>query len=243
MERMVGKVAVVTGASSGIGEKIAEMLVKNGMTVIGLARRYELVEKLSKKLQNETGKLYPMKVDITNDDELVETFREIEKKFEPIHVLINNAGLFPPGSLITGSTELWRKVMDTNVMALCIASREAIQIMKKNNIDGQIININSVAGHKIPHTTILHIYPASKYAVTALTESLRLELTSEGSKIRMTSISPGAVRTEPMLDVDGMDMPLLNPEDVANAAQYVLSTPPHVQIAELTIKCVGETIC
>ncbi|XP_044744166.1 farnesol dehydrogenase-like [Coccinella septempunctata] len=245
MERRRGKVAVVTGASAGIGAKIIEMMVKNGMIVIGIARRSELVEKHAEKLANQPGKLHAMKVDMTDDGAIVKAFEEIERKFDPIHVLVNNAGIFPTGSLLNGTTEFWRKVIDTNVLALCTATREAIRIMKKNGVDGDIININSIAGHKVPLLPFLNIYPASKFAVTAICESLRQELVEEGSKIRVTSISPGAVGTEGFEvmknDVEKMEsIPSLDPEDVADSIEYVLSTPPHVQVYELTIKPVGE---
>lgn len=90
--------------------------------------------------------------------------------------------------ILDGSTEVWRRVFDVNVMALCICTREAIKVMKENEIDGHIVHINSIAGHFVPHfpKPVLNVYPASKFAVTALTETLIHELRSEGSKIKVT---------------------------------------------------------
>lgn len=127
-----------------------------------------------------------MKIDMTNHDALVKVFEEIEKKYDPIHVLVNNAGVYPPASILTGSTEQMRKIMDTNVIALCIATREGIRIMRNNGVEGYVININSVAGHIVPPVSELDIYSASKFAVTAICESTRKELVREGSKIRVT---------------------------------------------------------
>ncbi|RZC42511.1 hypothetical protein BDFB_002988 [Asbolus verrucosus] len=122
--------------------------------------------------------------------------------------------------------------------------------MKANNINGHIIHINSIFGHNVPNYPNLNVYPASKYAVTALTETLRQELNQLGSKIRITSVSPGLVETElttlnkkltPDLKASLEKMPIIKSEDIADGVVYVLSTPEHVQVHELMIKPVGET--
>ncbi|XP_045483408.1 farnesol dehydrogenase-like [Harmonia axyridis] len=244
IEKWIGKVAVVTGASSGIGAKIAEILVKNGMLVVGIARRDELIENLSKQLNNEAGKLFAMKVDVTIDEELIGAFHGIEEKYGAIHVLVNNSGIFPQGPLLGGDIALWRKVMDTNLLACCISTREAIRIMTENEVNGQIININSVAGHYVPDFPNLNLYPASKHGVTTITETFRRELIDAGSKIKVTSISPGFVLTEGVkhtfnvLEIES----ILQPEDIAQAVIYVLSTPERVNVNEIIIKPVGQRI-
>ena len=94
-----------------------------------------------------------------------------------------------------GDTKEWKDVFDVNVLGLCVATREAVRDMKKNGVNGHIIHINSVSGHRVAsHAT--SVYAASKFAVTALTETLRQELVAQGSKIKITSISPGYVETE-----------------------------------------------
>nr|QYV43146.1 FOLD4 [Colaphellus bowringi] len=248
MERWKGKVAVVTGASSGIGASICKKLVEEGLQVVGLARRKNLIEELAQELIDFEGKLFPLQADISKEEDILAAFDWIKSNLGPIHILVNNAGLAQPTNLTNGSTDMWKKVLDVNVLGLCIATREAIQDMTKNNVDGHIIHINSIAGHKVPNIPSFNIYPASKFAVTALTESLRVELNSMESKIKISSISPGAVGTEfvSQLELDD-DSQLakafefvLKPEDVADAVLYVLSTAPHVQIHELTIKPVNE---
>lgn len=104
-----------------------------------------------------------------------------------MHILINNAGgAGLSTNLIEGDTEVWKRVFDLNVLGLCIATREAVKNMKENNVDGHIIHINSIAGHKVLNVPNFNVYPASKFAVTALTETLRQELNSIGSKIKIT---------------------------------------------------------
>ncbi|KAL3287729.1 hypothetical protein HHI36_002193 [Cryptolaemus montrouzieri] len=243
MDKWVKKVAVVTGASSGIGEKIAEKLVVQGLIVIGMARRLELIENKVEELQGLPGELHAMKVDVTKDEELIKAFEDIEEKFGAVHILVNNAGVVPATNLTEGDITDWRKTVDTNFLALCVATREAIRSMRKHRIDGHIIHINSITGHKVPLFPWLSVYPGTKHAVTAVTESLRVELVKAGSKIKVTSISPGYVRTPA---IAGLDVPedatILGTEDIADAVIYVLSTPPHVQIHEIIIRPIGEDL-
>jgi len=247
MDRWEGKVAIVTGASSGIGQAIAEQLVLKGLIVAGIARRVELVEDHARRLNK--GKLHAIKADLSNEDDILEAFRFIEENLGPVHILINNAGVLKNTTLIDGDTEAWKSVLNLNVLGLSIATREAVKIMRKNNINGHIVHINSVAGHTVPKITKLNMYPASKHAVTALTETLRQELNAFGSKIKITSVSPGYTVTEMTEGLkDSSDdykhmtglMAALQPEDIADGIIYALSTPEHVQVHELTIRPLGE---
>ncbi|RZC35196.1 adh short, KR, NAD binding 10, and/or Epimerase domain containing protein, partial [Asbolus verrucosus] len=241
MDRWKGKVAVVTGASSGIGAAVAEKLVEEGLQVVGLARRSERVEELSKKLKGKKGKLFAVKTDITNEEDVIEAFRWASDNLGPVHILVNNAGILQQTNLIDGDTEKWKKTLDTNVLGLCIATREAIKIMRTNNIDGHIVHLNSIAGHGTTNFPFANIYPATKHAVTALTETLRQELNQLALKIKITSVSPGVVSSEilhtnnfaidPKFEVEHAGMPVLKPEDVADSILFVLSTPQHVQVA------------
>lgn len=243
MERWHGKIAVVTGASSGIGASLSEKLVKAGVHVVGLARREDRLNELQCKLVNEPGKFHPIKADVSNEEDILKAIGWVEKNLGPIHILVNNAGIRNPSTLIDGSTEMWKEVFDINVLGVCIATREVVQCMKKNNIDGHIVHINSVFGHKVIPLSNVNVYPASKYALTALTETLRQELNSIGSKIKISSVSPGRVDTE-FRKRSGIvvndQSPELKAEDVADAVLYVVGTPPHVQVHELIIKVVGE---
>ncbi|XP_044271836.1 farnesol dehydrogenase-like [Tribolium madens] len=247
MDRWRGKVAIVTGASSGIGAAIAQQLVIEGLQVAGFARRSERVEEHAKKLQGKKGKLVAVKVDLTKEEDIIKGFKWVSDNLGPVHILINNAGLIQPTNLTEGETQMWKKILDTNVLGLCIATREAVKIMKAGKIDGHIVHINSVAGHTVPNFPNMNVYPASKHAVTALTETLRQELNQLGLKIKITSVSPGGVETEIIqanqLQINSellKNMSMLKSEDISEAVLYALATPPHVQVHELIIKPIGE---
>ncbi|KAJ3660780.1 hypothetical protein Zmor_005211 [Zophobas morio] len=252
MERWRGKVAIVTGASVGIGESIVEKLVEEGLQVVGLARRSEKVEEHAKKLTGKKGKLHAFKADVSKEEDILKAFKWVTENLGPVHILINNAGIVQQTNLVEGDTEKWQKIFDTNVIGLSVATREAVKIMKENKIDGHIVHINSIVGHKVAYHAFSNVYPASKYAVTALTETLRQEFNHLGLKIKITSVSPGVVATE-LRQTNNFVMdenmkkaaatrPQLKSEDVAEAVLYVLATPPHVQVHELTIKPVGEAL-
>ncbi|KAH1024571.1 hypothetical protein HUJ05_004033 [Dendroctonus ponderosae] len=238
IERFVGKVAVVTGASSGIGAGIVEALVSNGLIVAGLGRRVEAIESLAQKLAGSKGKLIAFKCDMTKEDEIVSTLQQIISKLGPISVLINNAGLSRTGSLINGDPKSWKTVLETNVLGLCIATKQAIQNMIANQTLGHIIHINSVVGHTVMNIPGFDMYGPSKYAVTALAETLRLEINREKLQIKITndvtwtvtvlqSVSPGYVKTNFEFPINVDNMLGLESEDVADAVIYALSTPPH----------------
>lgn len=190
MERWSQKVAVVTGASSGIGASIAVELAKAGLIVIGLARRKERVDKLASDLaKNVTGKLIAFQCDVSKEDEIIEAFTWINERYGGVDVLVNNAGIIAYETLLTspGNAEKLRNVLDVNVMGVVLCTREAFQSMKKRQVDGHIITINSTLGHTIPISAgTFNIYPPSKYAVTAINEMLRHEFRNSGTKIKIT---------------------------------------------------------
>ncbi|XP_019753459.2 farnesol dehydrogenase [Dendroctonus ponderosae] len=240
LERFVGKVAVVTGASSGIGVAIVETLVKHGIVVAGIARRAHRVVATAGKLKNEPGKLHAYKCDLTVEDEIISTFKEIISDLGDIHILVNNAGLMLHTDLINGETAKWKKCFDTNVLALCIASREAIQDMKTKDTKGHIIHINSTAGHEVLNMPNSNVYGPSKYAVTAITMTMVYDLERENLPIKVTSVSPGYVKTEfqEVANVPGSVLPKLglNGVDVAEAVIFALSTRPEVNVTEITVR-------
>ncbi|XP_044057147.1 dehydrogenase/reductase SDR family member 11-like [Siniperca chuatsi] len=253
MDRWRGRVALVTGASVGIGAAIAKELVRYGMTVVGCARDVEKIQKLAAECQSagHSGVLVPFKCDLSNEEEILSMFSAIKAQHKGVDVCINNAGLAHPESLLNGKTSGWKNMLDVNVLALCICTREAYQSMKERNVDdGHIININSMCGHRVVHSADIHFYSATKYSVTALTEGLRQELREANTHIRATCISPGVVETEfaPRLYRDNTDKAAakytgfkpLAAIDVANSVTYVLSAPPHVQIGDVQMRPVEQ---
>lgn len=154
--------------------------------MVGLARRIEAIQERSKALSNKKGKLHAFKTDLAQEEDIIAAFKWVSDNLGPVHILVNNAGFLKEELLTEGKTEDWKRCFDINVIALSIATREAIKIMRSNNINGHIIHINSIAGHFVSSAPKLNVYPASKHTVTALTETLRQELNSIGSKIKIT---------------------------------------------------------
>ncbi|XP_070154365.1 farnesol dehydrogenase-like [Polyergus mexicanus] len=245
MDRWEGKVALVTGASSGIGMQIAKALAKNGMKVIIVARRLEKLEELAASIKSEfNGEVYPMVCDVRQEEEILKVFKWAEEELGGVDVLINNAGVIVNEPIIEGSTENYRKILDVNVIAMAICSRELVQSVKKRKATGHIININSIGGHYAETITLaVSLYCASKYAVTGMSTSLRNEITKAKLDVKVTSISPGMVNTELLknsfaklgLDESLEGIPILESTDIADAVIYSLNVPHHVQIYELTI--------
>ncbi|XP_055695281.1 farnesol dehydrogenase-like [Lutzomyia longipalpis] len=247
MEQWKNKVAVVTGASAGIGAAVVKDLAKAGMITIGLARRVERVEALKKDLPpNLQENLHAVKCDVSKEEDIVRVFSEIDAKFNGIDVLINNAGILRYTELIKKDNSVpVRKVIDTNVLGVVFCTREAYKSMEKHGRNSHVVHINSIAGHNLffPPEGSFNIYPASKFAVTAITEIHRQEFIKSTHHIKVTSVSPGLVNTEIFLPEHKemiSKMPALEPEDISQSILYVLGTPPRVQVHELTIKPFGE---
>jgi len=255
MEKWVGKIAVVTGASAGIGAEIVRDLARNGINVIGLARRAERVEELSNELGETSGKIFAYKCDVSDLNSIKEAFKWIQEKFGFIHILINNAGVVRNIKILSDEDVSGKinEIINTNFSGLVHVTREAYQLMKKSNDYGMIININSNAGHKVPfpiNPNISHnVYHGSKFAVTATSEVLRHELIcQDNDKIRVTSLSPGVVATD-ICEAGGYgkssanssnSLPFIKSEDISKAMIYLLSTPHYVNVTELTIKHVSQ---
>lgn len=194
MEQLKSKIAVVTGASSGIGACIVKDLLKAKMIVIGLARRIERVIELQQQLPlSEQERLHSMKCDVTNEQEVESVFKEIINKYGSIYLLVNNAGCMRLGQLCRMPTEQIQQILQTNVCGIVNCTRYAFESMlHSGDVDktGHVILINSILGHQVPvipgHIPSFNIYPATKYAVTAINEIYRQEFRELGTKIKVT---------------------------------------------------------
>lgn len=196
MDRWRNKAAVVTGASSGIGAACAIDLVKAGMVVAALGRRQHRLDELKKRLPEELrGRIYSMKCDVTQESEVIEIFKWVDSNLGGTHVLVNSAGIVDQMSL-TGNycTNKIRKCADTELMGATFCVREAFHQMKNRNVDGHVVLINSIAGHCHLRSDPFgshNIYPAVKYAITAMAETYRREFSAAGTNIKVTvSILP-----------------------------------------------------
>ncbi len=237
-------VAAITGASSGIGTAIATHLAADGYDLALCARRGKRLTELANHLsQTHHVEVLTQTVDLRTESQILDWFRAISTRFNRLDVLVNNAGLGYQESLTTGTTEKWRETLDVNVLALCICTREAIQLMRSLGDDhGHILHISSMSGHRVPGSGM---YSASKFAVRALTEGLRQELRANNSAIRISSISPGFVETEFAEKYSGSpeqaqavysQFPILQPQDIANAVGYALGQPDHVQVHDILLR-------
>ncbi|XP_073828248.1 farnesol dehydrogenase-like [Musca autumnalis] len=246
MERWHNKVAVVTGASSGIGAAIAKDLIENGLQVVGLARRLERVEAIRKQLPTKMQRnLTALPCDVSNLESVNKAFDQIIAKFGSIDILVNNAGCLILGQLVSMSVSDIQQVLQTNVMGVVHCTQRAFTSMKERDFPGHIILINSIAGHDVkvvPGVPEHNIYSPSKFAITAITEIYRQEFKGLDTKIKVTSISPGCVDTEILPDniKQLIGETMLKSQDISSAVMYAISTPPHVQIHEMIIKPLGE---
>lgn len=165
MEKWIGKVAVVTGASAGIGEAIVVDLAKAGIHVIGLARRSEKVEAIANKVGSTTGRIHARQCDVSDLESVKEAFKWIEEMFGSIHILVNNAGTAFKMQILDESdvTDKLNTVINTNFTGLVHCTREAVRLIKKSDDFGMVVNIGSVVGHSIPfRPNSFNIYAPTK---------------------------------------------------------------------------------
>ena len=236
------KVALITGATSGIGEATACMFASNGYDLIITGRRSDRLKTLKNKLQNEATKVLDLCFDVRNENEVKQALNDLPQEWAEIDVLINNAGLAAGlESFDTGSSEDWNRMIDTNVKGLLYVSYEVAQIMKENKTNGHIVNIGSIAGKEVYPNG--NVYCASKHAVDALSKGMRMDLLKHN--IKVTQICPGAVETEFSLvrfhyDADRAKTvyegyEALVASDIADCIWFVVSRPPHVNINDMVV--------
>ncbi|PIK50630.1 putative dehydrogenase/reductase SDR family member 11 [Apostichopus japonicus] len=245
--RWVGRVAIVTGGSAGIGEATVRLLVKEGMKVVVCARKLEGLQTLAAELnQNKAeSSVLPVQCDVSQEAQVLEMFNKIRSEFGRVDICINNAGInLGNAGLLDGSTESWQQIINVNVIGLCICTRESIKLMREKGIDdGHVIHISSFSGHRVPGSSLLHFYSASKYAVNACTEGLRQELRAIKSNIRVSSLSPGLVETDfnkvamkGDFDEFMSSKQTVSPEDIAQLVWTCICQPAHVQIHDILVR-------
>ncbi|XP_011329530.2 farnesol dehydrogenase-like isoform X4 [Ooceraea biroi] len=241
MDHWEGKVALVTGGSVGIGASIARELAKNGMKVIAVARRLEKLQELAANIKDEyKADIYPMQCDVQKEEDILKVFEWAHEKLGGVDVLVNNAGVVHLETIIEGKTENYHNIMNVNVVAAAICSRELVQSAKRRKIPAHIINISSIAAHwpEIINFPI-NIYAASKSALNSMAATLRNELINSNLDVKVTNITPGTVETD-MIEyyasyIKENDIGVILAKDVADMVVYVLSTPHRVQIHEMIV--------
>lgn len=254
MDKWCGKVAIVTGASAGIGAAVCRDLCMNRVIVVGLARRLDRLEELKRDITNSVqgAQFHPLKCDLTCEADIEAAFSYTLQHLGGVDILINNAGIFKQMSTLDGSLDQMKAVIDTNLVAVVSCIQKAYRSMVDRDVPGYIVNVSSVAGHYVPRLDNLpptfNVYPCTKHALTALVDVLRQELNFMGRhKVRVSNISPGFVKTEifqaagASIDMQNVPWPGLESEDVSESIIYLLSTAARVQIQDLIIRPAGET--
>ena len=236
------KVAIITGASSGIGYATALALSKAGAKVAIGARRVDKLEELAKKISADGGEVFYQKLDVTQREECENFAKAVLEKWGSIDILVNNAGLMPLSLFKSLKIDEWDRMIDVNIKGVLYSTASVILHMKEKK-SGHIINLSSVAGRTVFPTGT--VYCATKHAITAFSEGLRQEFSAR-SNIRVTSIEPGVVSTE-LTDTitdeslqgfieNAKKMEALQAEDIANAILYAVESPSHVNVNEVLIR-------
>ena len=236
------KVAIVTGASSGIGYAAALALSKAGAKVAAGARRMDRLELLQNEISKNGGEVFIQKLDVTIKSECDAFSDAVLKKWGTIDILVNNAGLQPLSFFKNLKVEEWDKMIDVNIRGVLYCTAAVITTMMNKN-SGHIVNISSIAGRIVYPAG--SVYCATKHAVTAFSEGLRQEF-SQRSNIRVTCIEPGVVTTELINTITDKalekyvektrQMEALQAEDIANAIMFAVEAPRHVNVNEILIR-------
>ena len=237
---IAGKVVVITGASSGLGEATARLLSAEGATVVLGARRADRIQSLAQELIDRGGKALAVETDVTRADEVKRLGDAAVQKYGRIDVMINNAGLMPYSPLERLKIDDWGRMIDVNIKGVFYGIA-ALPHMKQKKA-GHIINVSLVAGHKVTPGGV--VYCATKHAVRALSEGLRQEV--KPYNIRTTIISPGAVATELPSSITEPDVSqnihkfyeefAIPADSFARAVAFAMSQPDEVDVNEILFR-------
>ncbi len=243
MGALDGKIAAVTGASSGIGEATAMALLAEGATVSLAARRRDRIEDLAARIEADGGRALAIETDITDESQANSFIERTNEELGGLDILVNNAGLMLLGPVAGAPTEQWRQMIDVNLLGLLYCTHAALPIMGTAG-SGDIVNVASVAGRIAAAGS--GVYNMTKWGVVGFSEALRQECSRAG--VRVTAIEPGWVDTElqghnehPMV-VERMNKlietidKILEPEDIARAITFAVTQPQHVSINEMLIR-------
>lgn len=244
---IMAKTILITGATSGFGKAIAERFAKEGYTVCITGRRAERLADLKEELEREYSvRVITLAFDVRNRDEVAVAMTHLKSQVDRIDILVNNAGLASGlSSIEEGNIDDWEVMIDTNVKGLLYVTRQIAPLMREQ-AGGHIINIGSTAGKTVYKNG--NVYCATKYAVEALNQAMRIDLLQYG--IKVTAINPGMAETEFSLvrfkgDEDRAkstyaEINALQAEDIADIAWYCASLPTHVCINDIVVTCLTQ---
>lgn len=245
MSQIEGKVVVITGGSSGLGEATARLLAEKGAKVFLGARREDNLKSIVEDIRQSGGEADYRSVDVTSREQ-VEGFADAAiERFGRIDVLVNNAGLMPLSPLDALEVDDWDRMVDINVKGVLYGIAAVLPKMRDQE-DGHIINLSSVAGHTVFENSA--VYSGTKYAVWAIAEGLRKEA---GDKIRSTTISPGAVESELTTTisheetseaVDALYESAIGADAVARSIAFAIEQPRDVDINEIVLRPTAQVL-
>jgi NADP-dependent 3-hydroxy acid dehydrogenase YdfG len=244
-----GAVALVTGASSGIGEATARMLAGRGAAVAMAARRTDRLEALGGEIAADGGTALPVELDLSVREQAEAAVARTVEELGRIDVLVNNAGVMLLGPMLEAPVEEWQQMVEVNLLGLMYMTKAAIPHLLEaaegeRSIRGvaDVVNISSVAGRIARRDS--GVYNATKFGVGAFSESLRQEVT--GRHVRVSLIEPGAVATELQghnragvkeeIEKRFEEMEILQAEDIAEAIEFVVTRPAHVAVNEVLVR-------
>ena len=234
--------AIVTGASSGIGDATARMLAEEGAAVALAARRGERLQSLKADIEADGGQAIVVPTDVTDREQVQHLVDATAEAFGSVDILVNNAGVMPLSLMKNVHEEEWEQMVDVNIKGVNYMIAAVLPYMKDQG-NGHVVNVSSVAGRRVFKGGA--VYCGTKHYVRALSEGMRNELGPELG-IRVTSIEPGAVDTElthtitdeeviEMLKTGHQDMTMLESEDIAEAIRYAVTAPARVDVDELVV--------
>ncbi|WP_435923131.1 SDR family oxidoreductase [Paenibacillus sp. DYY-L-2] len=239
MSEINGKVVVITGASSGIGEASAKLLASRGAHVVIGARRVERLEALASLIKAEGGSVAYQQLDVTNIGQMQAIIRLAQSRFGRVDVVVNNAGVMPLSPLETLKVDEWNRMIDVNIRGVLHGIAAGLPVMKEQQ-SGHMINVASIGAYAVTPTAA--VYCATKYAVRAITEGLRQEI---GSDIRVTLVSPGVTESElaeSISDDEAKELMktyrsnALPASAIARAIAYAIEQPADVDVNELVVR-------
>ncbi|HCU8191201.1 TPA: SDR family oxidoreductase [Staphylococcus aureus] len=229
MTVLTDKIAVVTGAGSGIGEAIATLLHEEGVKVILAGRNKDKLQNVANQLAQDSVKVVP--TDVTKKEEVDELIKIAQQTFGGLDIVINSAGQMLSSKITDYQVDEWDSMIDMNIKGTLYTAQAALPTMLEQS-SGHLINIASISGFEVTKSST--IYSATKAAVHTITQGLEKELAKTGVKV--TSISPGMVDTAITAAYNPTDRKKLEPQDIAEAVLYALTQPKHVNVNEITVR-------
>ncbi|HEA3022829.1 TPA: SDR family oxidoreductase [Staphylococcus aureus] len=229
MTVLTDKIAVVTGAGSGIGEAIATLLHEEGAKVVLAGRNKDKLQNVANQLAQDSVKVVP--TDVTKKEEVDELIKIAQQTFGGLDIVINSAGQMLSSKITDYQVDEWDSMIDVNIKGTLYTAQAALPTMLEQS-SGHLINIASIFGFEVTKSST--IYSATKAAVHTITQGLEKELAKTGVKV--TSISPGMVDTAITAAYNPSDRKKLDPQDIAEAVLYALTQPSHVNVNEITVR-------